>query len=114
MPHYRMIMLSQAMPGREADYERWYDEVHIPDMLQVPGFTACQRFRVVKNVVGETSFPFCTIYELETESADAATNAMFAALQDGRMRMSDSVDTVAGQGFICEEIRPRVTAVSAR
>jgi len=54
MPQFRMIMLSQAQPGRESDYERWYDEIHIPDMLQVPGFTAVQRFRVVKQVVGQT------------------------------------------------------------
>jgi hypothetical protein len=110
MPRYRMIMLSQANPGRDEDYERWYDETHIPDMMQVPGFVAAQRFRVVRNVVGETNFPFCSIYEIEADSADTAMGAMFAALQSGKVRMSDSVDPASGQGFICEEVRERVTA----
>jgi len=35
---------------------------------------------------------------------------MFAAMQSGKVRMSDSADPVGGQGFICEEINPRVTA----
>jgi hypothetical protein len=109
MPKYRLVMLSQALPGRDEDYERWYDETHIPDMLQVPGFTACQRFRIVKNVLGETTYPYCTIYEMEADSADAALGAMFGAMQSGKMRMSDSVDPVQGQGFICEEVRERVT-----
>jgi hypothetical protein len=109
MARYRMVMLSQPLPGREDDYERWYDDIHIPDMLQVPGFVAAQRFRIVRNVVGETSFPFCTIYEMEASSPDAALGAMFAALQSGKVRMSDSVDPVNGQGFICEEVRERVT-----
>ena len=110
MPKYRMIMFSQAVEGREADYESWYDDTHIPDMLQVPGFVAAQRFRIVKNVVGETNFPFCTIYELEADSADAALGAMFGAMQGGKMQMSDSVDPDKAQGFICEEVRERVTA----
>jgi hypothetical protein len=110
MPRFRMIMLSQANPGRDEDYERWYDEIHIPDMMQVPGFVAVQRFRVVKDVLGKTPYPFCTIYEIEADSADAALGAMFAALQSGKVRMSDSVDPATGQGFICEEVRERVTA----
>ena len=108
MPRYRMIMLSTAKPGREQDYERWYDETHIPELLQVPGFVAAQRFRVVKNVAGETNFPYCTIYEMEGDSPDAVLGAMFGAMQSGKMTMSDAGDEGA-QGFIVEEVCERVT-----
>lgn len=110
MSRYRMIMLSRALPGREADYERWYDETHIPDMLQVPGCVAAQRFRVARNVAGETDFPYCTIYEFDAESADAALGAMGAAMQSGKVRMSDTIDATSAQGFFIEEVRERVTA----
>ncbi|MET0179738.1 MAG: hypothetical protein ABW194_04570 [Novosphingobium sp.] len=110
MARFRMIMLSQALPGREADYESWYDDIHIPDMLQVPGCVAAQRFRVVKDVLGKTSYPYCTIYEFEADSADAAMGAMFGAMQAGKVRMSDTVDPTSGQGFFIEEVRERATA----
>ena len=109
MPRYRMIMLSQAQAGREEEFERWYDETHIPEMLQVPGFLAAQRFRTAMNVVGKTPYPFCTIYELEADSAKAAAGAMFGAMQRGQVTTSDLLDPANGQGFLCEEVRERVT-----
>jgi hypothetical protein len=110
MPRYRLIMLSRAMPGRDEDYERWYDDTHIPEMLQVPGFVAAQRFRIVKNIVGQTDFPYCTIYEMEGDSPDAVTGAMFGAMQSGKVSMSDTTDPQGSQGFIVEEVRDRATS----
>ncbi|MET0251999.1 MAG: hypothetical protein ABW203_07460 [Novosphingobium sp.] len=111
MPAYRMIMLSQAVDGRDEDYERWYDETHIPEMLQVPGFVAAQRFRIVKNVAGQTTYPYCTIYEMDGDTPDAVLGAMFQAMQSGKVTMSDTADPAASQGFIVEEVRDRATRV---
>lgn len=110
MPKFRMIMLSRALPGRSEDYQRWYDDTHIPEMLQVPGIVAAQRFRVVRNVAGETTYPYCTIYEMEGDSPDAVLGAMFQAMQGGKVTMSDTVDPTDAQGFIVEEVGERVTA----
>lgn len=110
MPQFRMIMLSRAVPGREADYDAWYDGIHIPEMLQVPGFVAAQRFRVVRNVVGDTAFPLCTIYEMEGDSPEAVLGAMFGAMKSGKVTMSDAADPAGSQGFIVEPLGERVTA----
>jgi len=32
----------------EADFNRWYDEEHIPRLLQVPGFLSAGRYVAVK------------------------------------------------------------------
>jgi hypothetical protein len=110
MASYRMIMLSSALPGRDEEYQRWYDEVHIPDMLKVPGFVAAQRFRIARNVTGKTEFPYVAIYEIEADSPEAAVGAMGAAIASGQVRMSDTVDITSSQGFICEPIGERVTS----
>jgi hypothetical protein len=110
MPSFRMIMLSNAAGGRDDEFERWYDEVHLPDMLKVPGFVAAQRFRIDKNLIGKTPYAYCTIYEVEAESADAAIAATGAAMQSGKMVISDAADVAGSQGFFCEAVRDRVTA----
>ncbi len=40
------IVWSTPYPGREADYNRWYDEVHLPDSIANGSFTAMHRYEV--------------------------------------------------------------------
>ena len=40
MSRHQLVVLTQAVPGREAEFEAWYDKEHIPDVLQVPGVIA--------------------------------------------------------------------------
>ena len=44
MPMSKMIVLSNPLPGEEAEFARWYDEEHIPDMCKVPGVVSGERF----------------------------------------------------------------------
>ncbi len=41
------LLFTTVHEGREADFNRWYDTVHIPEMLtRCKGFVAAQRFRL--------------------------------------------------------------------
>ena len=47
MAKYTFVVLSNpTTPGQEAEYNEWYDKIHIPDVLNVPGFVAAQRFKI--------------------------------------------------------------------
>lgn len=37
------IILGNYIPGREAEYHKWYDEVHLPEVTNVPGHVAMRR-----------------------------------------------------------------------
>jgi len=39
----RHIVLVDVDPEVEADFNRWYDEVHIPDILACPGWLSATR-----------------------------------------------------------------------
>src|SRR3546814_6479308 len=41
------IVLTNATPGDDEQFNDWYTNTHIPDVLAVPGFVAAQRFRLV-------------------------------------------------------------------
>lgn len=32
-------------PAREADWNRWYEEKHVPELLTVPGIVSCTRYQ---------------------------------------------------------------------
>lgn len=40
------IILANYVPGREAEYQKWYDEVHGPEVSAVPGHVGMKRGRL--------------------------------------------------------------------
>jgi ferredoxin len=45
MEHSAFVVRTEPVPGREDEFNDWYDHQHIPDLLTVPGIVAVQRFR---------------------------------------------------------------------
>lgn len=59
-----LITTVDITPGAEEDFNRWYDEVHLPEILACPGFRSSTRFECV---AGEPRY--VAIYELDDERA---------------------------------------------
>ena len=54
-------------PGREDEWNRWYHEVHIPDVLaNVPGALQSVRYRLA---AGDDDVAYLVIHEFESEEA---------------------------------------------
>jgi len=100
----RMIVLTNHAPGREQQFNRWYDEVHIPEVLQIGPITACQRFKIVDAQMQPQTHRYLAIYEFEG-SAKEALEALQAA--SGSMDMGDTLQ----DPHLCmvEPVGPRVT-----
>ena len=43
MPRHQLVVLTQAVPGREEEFHRWYDEHHLPEIVDVPGVVGAVR-----------------------------------------------------------------------
>jgi hypothetical protein len=52
MARYNYLVISNARAGRESEFDRWYTEQHLHDVLRVPGFIAAQRFEVAQDAQG--------------------------------------------------------------
>jgi len=93
MARYKLLVITNAVPGKEAAFNDWYDRRHIPDVLQVPGFVSAQRFRVS----GESTLPgpYIAIYDLETEDPSAVLAELGARAGTAKMPLSDALDMKA-------------------
>lgn len=41
--------------NREQELSDWYDDIHIPDVVAIPGFTSCIRYKITdQSTAGET------------------------------------------------------------
>lgn len=83
MKSYSWIVLTNCTPGDEDAFESWYDDIHIPDLLRVPGIVSAKRSRITPEqtiMVGEQvqftrsiapAFRFLAIYTFHTDDPEA-------------------------------------------
>lgn len=64
------VVLSNAVPGRENEYNEWYDNVHLPDAVAVPGVVSAERFRVTSRF-GDYPYDYLAIYDLGDQPEEA-------------------------------------------
>ena len=41
----QMLVYTNAVEGRDEEFNRWYDEIHLPEVLALPEFTRASRMR---------------------------------------------------------------------
>jgi hypothetical protein len=73
MPLYCLMVTTQPVPGVETEYHRWYDQVHLAEVLRIPGFIHAQRFQVETTQLPGTRVhaQFLAIYTILSDDIDA-------------------------------------------
>ncbi|MFM8303659.1 MAG: hypothetical protein ACKOA9_05085 [Actinomycetota bacterium] len=91
------LVFSNPVAGTEDEFNRWYDEVHLPEVLATPGIRSAQRFRLLEtdithnSVMPKPTHGYLLIYEIDGD-ADAVMAKIQDAAMSGAMQMSDSLD----------------------
>ncbi|HXZ68924.1 MAG TPA: hypothetical protein VEH07_10070 [Alphaproteobacteria bacterium] len=95
MKRYKLIVMSNAKPGRDDEFNRWYDMQHIPDLMKVPGFKSADRFRIAAS---KSSWQYLAIYEIETDDMAGVHAEVQRRTGTPLMPISDAFD--AGNMFV--------------
>ena len=85
-----------ADPSREKEFNEWYATVHLPDILEIPGFMRAARYENTNP--GEGHGKFLAVYEIDTDNI-AETLAAFTENQNRKAqqgRLSDLIMAVGG------------------
>src|SRR5437588_11667078 len=68
-------------PNREEEFNRWYDEQHLPDILTTPHFVAAQRYKLAgRPSKMEPEARYLAIYEIDTDDTASAMKALGESL----------------------------------
>lgn len=91
MAKYSYVVLSNPVPGREDEYNAWYDNQHIPDVLKVPGIVSAQRLKLAQE---KSRLPgkYLAIYELDSDDPSRTIAELNARAGTPQMPMSDALD----------------------
>lgn len=68
-----IIIMASITPEKEEAFNRWYNEDHLPKVLEwLPGVLSGRRFKIIE---GEEKHQFMAMYEYESyEALEAAMN----------------------------------------
>ena len=90
MAKHVLVVLTNAVEGRDDEFNKWYDEVHLRDVLGVDGFRAAQRFRLSEpQILEDRSYEYLAIYEIDAEDIGKALSALQAG--SGTMEISSAM-----------------------
>lgn len=88
MGEHNLIVLSNATAGQDEAFNRWYDDVHLDDVLAVPGVTAAQRFSLA---AGE-AWAYAAIYEIGGDDPEKVVTDIVTRWGAGEMQTTDAFD----------------------
>lgn len=107
-----LVFSNPVNPSGEAAFNEWYTQVHLRDVLKVPGFVAAQRYRLSDTQMGDPKLEgrrYLAIYEIEGSDLGAVRAALIAAVQQG-MQISETLDMPGVSTAFFEPLCERLTA----
>ncbi len=116
MPRSLMLVYSSpTSPETEAEYNDWYTNKHLKDVVALPGIVGATRYKLEDAVsldpIPTSNSKYVAIYEIEGDSVEAM-NAAKQALADGMaagtVDMSPALDPASLQVDFARQITDRV------
>ena len=112
-----MVTTRCTDPAREAEFNRWYDEVHLPDLLSVPHIVAAQRYTLAgPPSQTEPGAQYLAVYELDTDDPQAVVQTVFAEYSPqwrAAQRTIDCIALVSSTTFTARGARKQATVAAA-
>lgn len=87
------IVLTNCTSGSDGAFNEWYTNQHIPDVLEVPGFVAARRYRLVDHqALKPYPYRYLAVYEVLVVEAGAALRELNARAGTERMFLSPTLE----------------------
>jgi hypothetical protein len=94
---YVYLVMADPLPGREFDFNDGYQNMHMGDLVQLPGWTGAQRFRLVPDVKPRNVQPLyrrgnLIIWDQEGNDPEKLRSDANAAIAGGKSRLIPGFD----------------------
>ena len=103
---YKLVVMSFPVEGREREYNEWYDNVHLKQLLQIPGIVSARRYRAVLPVGTNESYPYAAIYDIEADDVSSVIREMTERAGTDRLVVSEALSQDDLYGVVYEELDP--------
>jgi hypothetical protein len=95
MSRHIFAVLTNPVEGREAEFNAWYDNRHVHDILRLPGLVSAQRFRLSPEQSAATPYRYLVLYEIET-------NDLAGTIRE--LKAKDGTDEIPGTAALASGV----------
>ncbi len=89
-----LLVMSNSADGRDQEYNDWYTNVHVPDVLRVPGFVSAQRYKLDAKQRGGNApaqWQYMATYDIETDSIEGTLAELGRRARTPEMPVPDCI-----------------------
>lgn len=79
MTNPALMVFTSPSDGQDSEYNEWYTNTHVPEVLEIPGIVAAQRWKVADQPGELPAHRYLAIYELDERPAADVIAALVAA-----------------------------------
>lgn len=91
---YKFVVLTNAVEGREAEFNDWYSNTHLADVIAIPGIVSADRFELAEfQRTLPQPYKYLAIYEIETDDLKWVTEELGRRSGTPAMVISDAMHT---------------------
>jgi hypothetical protein len=92
MGRYVFAVHSNPVAGRDEEYNYWYSNRHLHDLLACPGVVSARRLQLAdKQIRTDLPFQYFALYEIETDNLQEFIDELNARIDTERMPRSDAL-----------------------
>jgi hypothetical protein len=107
----RFVVLTNPIEGEDDTFNKWYDSTHVPEVLDVPGVVAAQRYDLAElKIPDDEDLPaqlpppthrYLVIYELDREP-ETVMAEFLKRVMSGKLSLGETLDlsTISMTGWM--------------
>src|SRR5437867_13117129 len=98
---YAMLVFANPVPGLENDFNEWYTNTHMGDLVQLPGWMGAQRFRIVSSLNPRPTregyrHGYLIVWDQAGSEASVPQRVMTAAIEGGHSCRCADLGSIGG------------------
>lgn len=95
MRRFSWLVFTNCDPAHEAEFDDWYDNIHLPDVLNVPGVVAARRLKLAAGqaTAEDDRFFLC---DVERNGAKFGNLAIYEIEADDEKAVLEHITGMAG------------------
>jgi hypothetical protein len=104
------VVKSNAQAGREDEYNSWYNNIHLPEILKIDGFLSAQRFALgAAQMLDAQSHGYLAIYEIDSKNVAQTLENLRQATW---LTRSDAIDQPNAEVSVFRAVTERMVSAS--
>ena len=106
----KTLYMVRANPkvGQEEKFNRWYNDIHLDEVLRVSGFISAQRYKLASEQIQQKQdYAYFAIYEIESNEIGQTLENL---RQASWLEMSDAIDPKSIDVAVITSLGKKVTA----